>query len=456
MKNKIKFSYKIVFTGLFLCSVMVTISCRKFVEVDTFSSRTLKYTTDYEALVNNSSNFATSHVLPLVTGDDIDTKVEAVQNSWPSSFQNAFVWGEQFFSQEQQDGGWNNLYKQIQTSNIIIDGVFDSQNGTSEAKNRIAAEAKVHRAFAYLALVNQYAPIYNPTESATQIGVPLLLTPDLFQNLSRASMQKVYDQIILDLTSALDYLPDYPTFNYHPSKIAVYGLLSRTYLFMRDFDKAAVYTDLALTLSPKLNDLQVYKGKTSTFPRLLVDPEVLFSKISAGAFGAPINPDLVNLYQADDLRFQMWLGTNVFYQGYQYVRPNFTYQGIYVGVKVPEILLNRAELYARQGNLEKTVEFLNKLRINRFEKVKYIPLQVVDISGDPLQAVINERRREFVGTDLRWFDMRRMTLDPGYYKPVTRTYKGVNYKLELNSPRFVYPINQDILNLNPEIGQNPR
>ncbi|MCW2263166.1 MULTISPECIES: RagB/SusD family nutrient uptake outer membrane protein [Sphingobacterium] len=456
MKNQIKISYKIVFAGLFLCSAMITTSCRKFVEVDTFSSRTLKYTTDYEALINNSSNFGTSYILPLVTGDDVDTKVEAVQNSWSTDFQNAFIWSAQFFSQEQQDGGWNNLYKQVQISNTILNGVFESENGTLEAKNRIAAEAKVHRAFAYLALVNQYAPIYNPAQASTQMGVPLLLTPDLFQNLARASLQKVYDQIISDLTSAVDYLPNYPTFNYHPSKIAIYGLMSRTYLFMRDFEKAAGYADLALALSPKLNDLQVYKGNISTFPRLLVDPEVLFSKTSAGSFMAPINPDLVNLYQATDLRFQMWLGTNVFFQGYQYVRPNFTYQGIYVGVKVPEILLNRAELYARAGNLEKTVEFLNKLRINRFEKTNYIPLQIVDISGDPLQAVINERRREFVGTDLRWFDMRRLTLDSGYYKSVTRTYKGVNYTLEASSARFVYPINQDILNLNPEIGQNPR
>jgi len=406
--------------------------------------------------MNNSSNFGASYILPLVTSDDWLSNVEAVQNSWGTALQNAYIWGEQFYAVGQVDGGWNNLYKQIYICNEVLEGVVGSEGGTTSEKDGIAAEAKVHRAFAYLALANQYAPIYNPERADMQAGVPLLLTPNLFQDLSRVSLQQVYDQVINDLLSSVDYLPDYPQYNYHPSKIAVYGLLSRSYLMMRDFETAGKYADMALALNPTLNDLQAFKGKTSTFPRLLLDPEVLLSKTSAGTFNAAINPELVALYNAADLRLQMWLGQSVFLQGYQYVRPNFTYQGTYVGVKVPEIILNRAEVYARGGNLSKTVEMLNVLRAKRFASADYVALKESDIAADALQSVINERRREFVGTDLRWYDMRRLTLDGGYYKAVSRTYKGVTYTLEANSPRFVYPIEQEVLNLNPEIGQNPR
>jgi len=416
----------------------------------------LKYTSDYQALMNNSSNFGATTILPLVTSDDWLSNVEAVQNSWGTGLQNAYIWGEQFYAVGQLDGGWNNLYKQIYICNEVLEGVFSSEGGTTSEKDAIAAEAKVHRAFAYLVLANQYAPIYIPGQEATQAGVPLLLTPNLFQNLSRASLKQVYDQVIDDLLSSLDDLPNYPQYNYHPSKIAVYGLLSRVHLIMRNFEAAGEYADMALALNPTLNDLQAYKGKTSDFPRLLLDPEVLLSKTSAGTFNAAINPEVVALYNNTDLRLQMWMGQSVFLQGYQYLRPNFTYQGTYVGVKVPEIILNRAEVYARAGDLEKTVEMLNTLRAKRFESSNYVALKASDIAADPLQSVINERRREFVGTDLRWYDMRRLTLDAGYYKAVSRTYKGVTYTLEANSPRFVYPIEQEILNLNPEIGQNPR
>lgn len=431
-------------------------SCREYVEVDTYSSRTLKYTTDYQYLLNNSSNFSSSYILPMVTSDHVATTLETVHTTWNTEFQNAYVWAEQFYNSNQSDIGWNNMYTHIYTANEILDGVMDSENGSEQEKNSIAAEAKVHRAFAYLSLVNQYAPIYTPGQASSQQGLPLLTKPDLFQDLSRATLQKVYDQIITDLSTALDFLPNYPTWNYHPSKIAVYTLLSRVYLITRDFELAGEYADLALALAPGLNDLQVYKDITSGHPVLLEDPEVLLSKTASGTFNAPVNPELIALYDEHDLRLQMWLGYSNSLQGYQYIRPNFTYQGIYIGVRTPEIILNRAEVYARSGNLEKTVEMLNKLRIARFETANYVALTPADISADPLQFVIDERRREFVGTDIRWYDMRRLTLDAGYYEPVVRIYNDVSYTLEANSPRFVYPISEGILELNPEIGQNPR
>jgi hypothetical protein len=122
----------------------------------------------------------------------------------------------------------------------------------------------------------------------------------------------------------------------------------------------------------------------------------------------------------------------------------------------PEIILNRAEVYARQNNVAKVVELLNLLRKKRFAASKYIALSPTDISGDLLQSVVDERRREFVGTDLRWYDMRRLTLDGNYFKPVSRTLNGQTYTLTASSPRLIYPINQEVLTLNPEIGQNPR
>ena len=454
-KNSIKI--KKISVGV-VCFLILTnlVSCRKYVEVDTYSNRTLKYTTDYQYLMNNSSNFSSSYILPIVTSDNYGTNVESIQRTWAPEFQNAYIWGEQFYNVTQSDIGWNNLYKHIYTANEVLAGVMDSENGTLEEKNSIAAEAKVHRAFAYLSLVNQYAPIYTPGQASAQQGIPLLTTPHLFQDLSRATLQQVYDQIIVDLTDALEFLPDHPAWNYHPSKIAAYTLMSRVYLILRDFEQASEYADLALALSPGLNDLQQYKGNTSEFPQLLYDPEVLFSKLLSGFFNAPVNPDLISLFDESDLRLQMWLGYSTALQGYEYIRPKFTGQGTYIGVNTPELILNRAELYARAGNLEKTVEMLNKLRIARFEKANYMELSSADIVANPLQFVIDERRREFVGTDMRWYDMRRLTLDPGFYKTVTRTYNGNIYTLEVNSSRFVYPIQENILELNPEIVQNPR
>lgn len=449
---------KNILHGLVVVTALAIVSCRDYVEVETFTERTLRYTTDYEYLVNNKSNFETTVVLPLISSDDVSAHAGGINNIWYNSeYYNAFIWAERYYGDDQTDLGWSNLYKHVYVANQLLGGIMESERGTLEQKNRIAAEAKVHRAFAYLMLANLYAPVYDPAKANEQQGLPLLLKVGLFQDLSRSSLQTVYEQILDDLLTSIEHLPDVPVYNYHPCKMAAYMLLSRTYLVMRNFEESARFADLALALNYELNDLQDYKGNTSSFPRTLDDPEIILSKKAAPyTLQVPINPELIALYGEDDLRFQLFLGENSFLQGYAYLRPNFTYQGIDVGLKVPEIILNRAELYAREGNAGKTAEMLNRLRVKRFETDKYVALTADDIAEDPLQAVIDERRREFVGTDLRWFDQRRLNLDPDYIKPVTRTYKDITYTLEPNSLRYIYPIEESILEFNPEIGQNPR
>ncbi|WP_286862683.1 MULTISPECIES: RagB/SusD family nutrient uptake outer membrane protein [Sphingobacterium] len=456
MKIKHIILYSLIASGTLFVS-----SCRKFVEVDQYDKRTLKTTDDYLYLLNNKSNFESSYVLPLITSDNIAPEVAlSASSAWGENYQRAYIWNAYFYVDNQQDVAWNNLYKQIYIANEILGGVMESQNGTTAQKLAVAAEARVHRAFAYYALANQYAPIYDPTKAEGQQGLPLLLTADLFQNLSRVSLARIYEQIVTDLSTATENLSNYPTFNYHPSKIAAYALLSRVYLTMRNFEESGRYADLALALDPTVYNLEDYT-KEVTFPRLIDDKEVLLSKVSAGYVLGPLNPELISLYREGDLRLKLFIGNDAgTYKGYKYMKPVFNSSGYtnnsYVGLSSPEILLNRAEVYARQNNSAQVVALLNLLRKKRFAADKYVALTAADVSGDLLQSVIDERRREFVGTDLRWYDMRRLTLDGSYFKAVSRTFNGQTYTLTASSPRLVYPINQEVLTLNPEIGQNPR
>ncbi|QIH35924.1 RagB/SusD family nutrient uptake outer membrane protein [Sphingobacterium sp. DR205] len=450
----------IFLNSLLVSTILFGTSCRKYVEVEQNGTRTLKTTDDYRFLLNNKGNFETSYLFPLVTSDNIAPEVASTAASvWGGSTQLAYMWSDQFFTGEQEDVGWNNLYKQIYITNEILAGVMDSEKGTESQKLTVAAEARVHRAFAYFSLANQYAPIYDPEKVSNQPGIPMLLTPDLFQNLNRAPLSRVYDQIILDLKTAIENLPNYPDFNYHPSKIAAYALLSRVYLTMRNFEEAGKYADLALALEPTILNLEDYT-KNASFPRMIDDKEVLLSKVSAGYILGPINPELISLYNEDDLRLKLFIGNDPgTYKGYKYMKPVFNSgysNNSYVGLSSPEILLNRAEIYARQNNTAKVVELLNMLRKKRFTAAKYVAFTTADVTADLLKSVIDERRREFVGTDLRWYDMRRLTLDGNYFKPISRTFNGQSNTLTSTSPRLIYPINERVLSFNPEIGQNPR
>lgn len=431
-------------------------SCRKYVEVDQFSTRTLVNTEDYQLLVNNRSTFENSYILPMVTSDDMATTLATHQASWNSEVKNAYIWGVSYYGDGQMDVGWNNFYEQIYVCNEILYGVMSSKNGSETQKREVYAEALVHRAFALLSLVNQYGEFYNPATAATQIGVPMLTTPDLYQKLNRASVKQVYDQIIKDLEEAIPSLQNVGTNNGHTSKVSAYALLSRCHLYMRNFEKSGAYADLALQINSTLNNLETYVGNTGAIPLRLLNQEILLSKVSAGTFRSQLNPELIDLFSAGDLRKELFTSTSVNgIPGSAYIRANFDQGSIQTGLSVPELILNRAEVYARTGNTVKTLELLNNLRKNRFKAADYQDL-VINNPDELLSAVISERRRELMGTGLRWFDQRRLNLDAAFAKPVVRTFEGQTYTLDPGSNRFIYPITQAVLEFNPEIQQSPR
>lgn len=447
-----KLKYKI-----WVCVLLAAISssCRKYVEVDQFGKRTLKYTEDFQYLVNNRSNFEATYILPLVTNDDMATTDVNHQNSMTAEIKAAYVWAPTYYGDTQTDIGWNNLYKCIYTCNEIIYSVMSSLNGTEAKKKEIYAEALVQRAFAYLMLANQYGEVYDPAKAQNQIGIPLLTTPDLFQKLDRSNLKKVYEQVISDLEQAIPSLPNTGTNNGHAAKVSAYALLSRTHLYMRNFALAGEYADKALAINSALKTLETYIGKTATFPRRHEDPEVLLSRLSAGRFISQLNPELIDLFTAGDVRLELFTGTTVGVPGRAYIRPQFNEFASYTGLSVPEMILIRAEVYARTGEVSKTLELLNKLRKTRIKAASYQDL-LISNPADLLPAVVNERRREFMGTGLRWFDQRRLNLDPEFAKPYVRTFLGQQYTLNPGSNRYIYPVAFAVLDLNPEIQQSPR
>ncbi|MCK7553702.1 RagB/SusD family nutrient uptake outer membrane protein [Chitinophaga sedimenti] len=375
-----------------------------------------------------------------------------------------YTWQAQYWGDTQGDIDWEKLYKVIYTVNEVIAGVMDSKNGTDAEKQQLYAEALVHRAYAYWCLVNIYGPQYDSATAAKDLGVPVLLTPDLYAPLNRASVAVVYDRIITDLKAAVDALPNLPDYNTRPSKAAAYAMLARTYLMTRDFTNARSYAEQALALQNKLLDLRTYANSVTGFPYRLVDPEVIFSKINAGAYpfaGIQIDTAVLSLLGTKDLRYTLFVkpGASFFpaFTGFGYWRQKYSRETNTVtqGPGVPEMMLIKAECAARTNDAATATTILNTIRGYRFRTADYVALT----PGTPqqaLEAVVNERKREFFGTGLRWFDQKRLNKDAAFAKTVVRRFKGVDYTLEPNSNRYTYPIGPKYILLNPEIEQSAR
>jgi tetratricopeptide (TPR) repeat protein len=454
MQNNMK---KLAIAYFILLAALIS-GCRDYVEIDPVGNgRELIYTSDYRALTNNYTIMENGWSYPLISCDDAEfseSYADLVSDIWGR----VYTWNDFFFESDNQDADWSNLYKSIYNCNVVSDGVMGSVAGTMDEKQEILAEARVHRAFAYLTLVNMYAPHYNTATASTDNAVPLLLTSDLYASLKRATVANVYKQIITDLTEALKYLPKVAEFNVLPSKASAYALLARAYLYMGDYSEALSNAQASLDLQSSLLDLNQYASNPYSYPVKLENPEILLSKQATFSFtGSPLNKDVLDLLTDNDLRYDVYTAPgNLFspnHSGRSFaIQLYSSTNGINVGPSVPEMMLIKAECLAREGDETKAIETLNTLRSKRFNSSTSYNISLRE-GENALTYVLTERRIELMGRGFRWFDQKRLNLEEGRQMTVTRTFDSQTYSLEPNSEGYVYPIFQEYINKNPELGE---
>lgn len=459
----------------FMLAGIIASSCSDFVDIKTQGQLVPKEVENYRLLLNNSSALRYGPQFTSIASDDVALiDGSAQQASLGSSdyyawWKKVYAWQSEIYplGSYQTDYSWNAMYNTIAYANTVITEVMEA-NGSEEEKLALRAEAYVHRADAYLMLVNTYAKTYVAASAGTDLGVPLVLTQTTSQSLTRASVQKVYEQIIMDLKAAVPYLPTQQEVNTHPSLAAAYGELARTYLYMGDYVNANAYADSALMIQDELVDLgQISYVSTSTYPVTLDNPEILLSKMPYGGYAyypltMRLSDDLMSVLGTADQRYNLFtVPGNVVSSYYltaadgRYFYLDYAmYEGRNIGPTVPEMYLIKAEYYARTNNPAEAMNWVNKLRLKRFKTADYTAMTATD-GNNALTKVIDERRREFFCRMLRWWDMRRLSAEGSYTKTITRTFAGETYTLAPNSNRYVFPIPTYQIQLNPEMEQNP-
>ncbi|MDO6431679.1 RagB/SusD family nutrient uptake outer membrane protein [Flavitalea sp. BT771] len=442
-------------------------SCRKYVEdAPVQGQRVLVYTDDYRALMDNPDKQEVAlGMAPQLSCDDLDLADPAIASyvSGNTIQQAMYTWAKPFYQVDQSDYDWNTLYSAMYVYNVVINGVLGSKGGDLTLRNDLLGEALIQRAFTYFMLVNTYARQYDASTAAKDPGVPVLLKPALFVDLTRASVQATYDRILADIRQAIPLLPGVQQINSRAGKAAAYALLSKVYLNMRDFANAAVYADSTLAISGNLYDYNTaVAANPYIFPAQFNDVQVLLRKVPRQTFGAPqLSQSLLNLLGTKDLRYMLFVRTgDNFYPAFSGMGfwPRNNYAGYpdasAVGLTVNETWLIKAECLARGGKKDEAVAMLNTLRKFRFLPADYVDLTAAT-ADDALQLVVDERRREFFGTGLRWFDQRRLDKDPLFAKAMVRTLNGTTYTLASGSNSFVFPLAPMLIAQNPELKQNP-
>jgi hypothetical protein len=232
---------------------------------------------------------------------------------------------------------------------------------------------------------------------------------------------------------------------------------------MHQYDNAMAYADSSLRMYATLMDFNT-KDTTSqrAFDRFnaetlyqskFVETSVL--KAGAGTKDVLVDTLLYRSYSTNDLRRLVFYNTTV---ANNTIITNLkgSYNGTifgFTGLATDETYLIRAEGRARSGDIAGALNDLNTLLVQRFKTGTFVPYTATT-SSQALALVLAERRKELAFRGLRWTDLRRFNLEGTGYT-LQRNINNQVYVLAVNSPLYVLPIPQDVINFN-HILQNPR
>lgn len=349
---------------------------------------------------------------------------------------------------------WTSDYLTIFRTNTLLDQLAANGAVTGSLRTRYEGEAKFLRAFMYLDLVRKFGkvPVLDKALSPQEVAA----TP-------RSEVTKVYELILSDLQTAVANLPTtYTAANLgRPTKYAAEGLLALTYLTRsgptygingpgldsKEYDKALPLLNDIIT-SGRYSVLQSYAnvfaynnennaevlwdiqyisnaslGLGGSFPNVVIpDAYYTFSGLPFGAGSVEIKPcsnDLVNTsYATTDTRRAFNIlttgytqagvtETRPFYKKYFSAAGRGTGRGDwpinYIVMRYADILMMKAECQLRGagGSAADAAALLTPIRTRASQPA------FTDLT---LATLMEERRREFAGENLRWNDLVRSGL----------------------------------------------
>lgn len=448
-------------------------SCNKFIDIDEKGKVIPTTVDDYYDIISDNSAFMLSATNVFYMSDEIHVPKDEINRIFfgANIFENGYLWKDYIYvNSTDNDFDWNNWYKAIYKTNVVLDNIDKAKGSNTELRNKAKGEALAQRAYCYLMLVNTYAKHYNPASADKDAGVPLYLEGDINAANARSSVKAVYDQIEKDLTTAVPLLPPTATLNAHPSQASTYGLLAKMYLYQGKYEQARSNATSALNISSFLYDyngiefmpgMPQWMGTTGFVNRMLDNREILLHKQATNpllySIATYMTAEHKALYEKGDRRLYLTVidqapfganlyGPNIWPKERQYRS----------GISIPDILLIRAECRARLNEANDAIDDLNMLRRKRINTADYADIPHGKTPDEALLLVLNERRKECFTECWRLFDLKRLNLDPRFKRNITRTWGTETITLTPESNNYVVAIPQRVLQLNKLIEQNPR
>lgn len=442
-----------------LVSMVILLSCKKFITVDSLKDSLL---TDQVYSNDASANSAILGIYATLKDTQVSTTINALSSMSgdDSAYQIPGASIDDFYKNTLKSTAsllpWTSEYSVIYQANAAIEGLQKSTGLNNEKKKQFLAEAKFMRAYAYFYLVNFFG------------DVPLLLSTDVAKNdlAARTSSTEIYSQIISDLLEAQAGLP--ADFSISPgsrtriNKMAVTAFLARVYLYQQKWSLAEQQAtvvinsglcsllDSPIGIFNRNNQEAIFQlDRFNGEPLNLLDYFTAASPTSSPR--SVCSTSLVAAFENNDLRKSNWLYPIVYLGQSFSTAYKFRVKSIAVAseletpLRLAEQYLIRAEAFAMQGNFSGAIADINLIRLKHGGLSTALPTPTNQQNA--IDLIFHERRVElFTEGAHRWFDLKRT----GKVNTVMQNEKPNTW----TSKAEFYPIPLADVQRNPNLKQN--
>ena len=371
-------------------------------------------------------------------------------------------------------------YRLASRANVILRNIDRIPAG--EDRDNFEGQALAMRGLAHLELLRWFAKI--PTQSSDAPSSLGIYYQDEFNpalkeaHRAGTTVSSSYQRVVADLLAAADKIAESNPDGYL-TKQSVYALLTRAYLYMGDYAKVVEFADKAEAGAVKMAKKDQVKGvwvdanrKVSAVIRILIQSKdrIAIGNPYSQSVKGKIKSEFVcrksfrDLFQATDVRAAASFVESPF-NGKMYIHVA-KYLGRagenanvsdYKYMRIEEVILSKAEAYARLGQDAQALNVLNTFRAERYEG--FTPGSE---SGQALlDAILLERRLELAFEGDRFFTLKRLGLGlerDGVERELadgTGSFALAAVSVPATDHRWVLAIPQDAINLNKSMEQNP-
>lgn len=461
-----------LFFVLFAAAAALLVSCNDFLDKEPSKSthKTIKTASQLDAILGAYGRLQEDTNNMALASDDFAVTPElqhAKEGGYDPSGLQWMLWSETITD----DGKtlWYDQGRKIYSANLVLANV-DEVSGDAELKANLKAEAHLVRAYSVFQLALAYTLYYDGSNGG-EMGIPLKKTVDFEESVARASLADTWAFIDADVQEALKttapFVKNGKRMVWRGTTVSAHAFAARYYLYRNDYDNALTQVEAVLAEYKTLKDFNTqmsYHGRVDTFvikdkegvdetvtikypythqmfyqtsgyPELFGYEDVLYARTSAyNQYWYIPSQGLLDTYAADapggvvgnDLRYKYFMIQDYSLKQSRVV-PAFRYPGycqfyydsMISGMTVPEMLLIKAEVQARNGQWQDAMTTIDPIRKSRIATGAYTKLDAIS-QADAIKKILQERRREMPFA-MRWYDLKRLNANDYAADDVTVT-----------------------------------